>query len=180
MGGPNKLLLLVDGRPVVRRAVEAALAAGLDPVIVVTGGNQPAGVLAALEGLPVRLVHNPDADLGMSTSIAAGVRAVGAVDGVAIVLGDMPWVAAADLRALHDAFARHPTRAICVPVAAGRRGNPVIWPSRCFDDLLRLTGDTGARGLLERFSDAVCEVVVEGSGVLRDVDVPEDLVGPSP
>lgn len=178
MGGPNKLLLLVDGRPVVRRAVETVLAAGFDPVVIVTG-DPAAGVLAALKGLPVRPVHNPDANLGMSSSIAAGVRAVGVVDGVAIVLGDMPWLTLADIAALRDAFVAS-RDGVCVPVAGGRRGNPVIWPARLLDDLLRLTGDTGARGLLERFSEAVREVPVEGTGVLRDVDVPEDLVGPSP
>lgn len=178
MGGPDKLLLPVDGRPIVRRAVETALVAGFDPVLVVTG-DQAAGVLSALEGLPVRPVQNRDARLGMSTSIAAGVQAVGAVDGVAIVLGDMPWVTPADLAMLRDAFVARPD-CICVPVAGGRRGNPLIWPARFLDDLLRLTGDTGARGLLEQHAEAVHEVPVEGRGVLQDVDVPEDLVGPSP
>ena len=125
------------------------------------------------------IVRHPDFALGMSTSIATGVRAVGAVDGVAIVLGDMPWVTVANLAALRDAFVARPD-SVCVPTAGGRRGNPVIWPSRRLDDLLRLTGDIGARGLLERHSDVVREVPVEGSGVLRDVDVPEDLADPSP
>jgi molybdenum cofactor cytidylyltransferase len=178
MGGPNKLLLLVQGRSVARRTVETVLEAGFDPVVVVTG-DRSAEVQTTLEGLPVQFAHNPDFALGMSTSIATGVRVVGAVDGVAIVLGDMPWVTVANLAALRDAFVARPD-SVCVPTAGGRRGNPVIWPSRRLDDLLRLTGDIGARGLLERHSDVVREVPVEGSGVLRDVDVPEDLADPSP
>lgn len=174
MGDANKLLASLGGRPVVRHAVEAALAAGLDPVVVVTG-HQSEQVLAALEGLPIRAVRNPDAHMGISTSIAAGVRAVGPVEALAILLGDMPWVAPTDIVSLVAAFAPEKHHSICVPVAAGRRGNPVLWGARYFEELSRLEGDAGARALLDRYPDEVCAVPVEGTGVLRDVDVPADL-----
>ena len=75
MGGPNKLLAEIGGRPLVRIAVEEALASSAQPVIVVTG-HQREKVEAALEGLKVQRVHNPDFAEGLSTSLKAGLAAV--------------------------------------------------------------------------------------------------------
>ena len=77
MNGPNKLLMAVDGRPLIRRTVEAAIGAGLDPITVVTGHMEDA-VHSVLDGLDVQTVHNPNYALGLSTSLRAGL---GAVDG---------------------------------------------------------------------------------------------------
>ena len=95
MGGPNKLLAEIGGRPLVRIAAEAALASRARPVIVVTG-HQREQVEEALAGLPVRLVHNPDFADGLGTSLKAGIAAVPAdADGAIVCLGDMPQVDAA-------------------------------------------------------------------------------------
>jgi molybdenum cofactor cytidylyltransferase len=92
-----------------------------------------------------------------------------------VVLGDMPWIQAPDLGALLDAFAPEEGRAICAPVADRKRGNPILWATRYFPELRLLDGDVGARHLLSRYEDDLCEVAVEGGGVLRDVDTPEAL-----
>src|SRR5262245_7545560 len=92
MGGPNKLLAEIAHRPLVRIAVEEALASRARPVIVVVG-HQRAEVERALAGLPVHLVHNPDFAQGLGTSLKAGIAAVPAdADGAIICLGDMPQV----------------------------------------------------------------------------------------
>src|SRR5262249_16066218 len=92
MGGPNKLLMEINNRPLVRIPLEAALAPHANPVIVVTG-HQRNQVDAALGGLEVMLVHNPDFAEGLATSVKAGVAAVpDDVDGVVVCLGDMPQV----------------------------------------------------------------------------------------
>ena len=94
MGGPNKLLAEIDGRPLVRIAAEQALASRASPVIVVTG-HQRERVERALAGLPVTFVHNPDFAEGLSTSLKAGIAAVPAeADGAIVCLGDMPQVSA--------------------------------------------------------------------------------------
>ena len=94
MGGPNKLLAEIGGRPLVRIAAEEALASRARPVIVVTG-HQRDKVEAALEGLDVRHVHNPDFAEGLSTSVKTGLAAVPEdVDGAIVCLGDMPQVTA--------------------------------------------------------------------------------------
>lgn len=173
-GAIDKLLVEVDGRPMVRRVVETALAAGLDPVVVVTS-NTGAAVRAAVAGLPVTIVEN-EAAAGLSTSLRRGAAAVpAAAAGVAVLLGDMPWVEPATVRALIHAFDPSEGRAVCVPIHEGRRGNPVVWAARFFPEIAELEGDEGARALLTIHAAEVHVVAVDDPGILRDVDTPEDL-----
>ncbi len=175
MGGPNKLLEPVGGRAVVRRVAEAALAGGARPVIVVTG-HDGARVRAALDALDVVFVDNPDYAAGLSTSLAAGIRAVpDEAQGAVVLLGDMPLVESALVRRLMATFAPEEGRLIVVPVAEGRRGNPVLWSRRFFAALAAIEGDVGARAVLAAHPEAVAEVEVHGPGPLLDVDTPDAL-----
>ncbi|MFG1464325.1 molybdopterin-binding/glycosyltransferase family 2 protein [Xanthobacter sp. DSM 24535] len=175
MGGPNKLLADVGGRPVVRRVVEAALASRATPVLVVTGHEQ-ARVEQILSGLPVIFVHNPAFAEGLSTSVRAGISAVPDGAGAALVmLGDMPLVGPQILDRLIDTFDPDTGRLIALPAADGRRGNPVLWDRRFFAALSQLEGDVGARHLIAAHAEAVVEIEVEGPGAFLDVDTPEAL-----
>ncbi len=173
MSGPNKLLLALDGKPIIAHVVDAAVQAGLSPVIVVTG-HQGGEIRAALAGRPVEFVDNPAFAEGIASSVRAGVRAVqGRADAALICLGDMPRLRTDTLRRLADAHDPVEGRTICAPVSGSRRGNPVLWDARHFPELMKLKGDTGARHLLAEHEDAVFEVAVEDNGVLADVDTPE-------
>ncbi|HEY4862893.1 MAG TPA: NTP transferase domain-containing protein, partial [Xanthobacteraceae bacterium] len=175
MGPGNKLLADFKQKPIVRHTAEAALASKARPVIVVTG-HQGDRVTGALKGLDVSLVHNPRFVEGLSTSLRAGLAALPPeVDAVAVVLGDMPEVSGALIDRLVTAI--DPARAalIAVPTRNGKRGNPVVWSRRLFDDLARLEGDVGARHLIGLYADAVVEVPVEDESVFADVDTPEAL-----
>jgi molybdenum cofactor cytidylyltransferase len=175
MGGPNKLLAEIGGRPLVRIAAEQALASRAHPVIVVTG-HQRDKVEAALDGLDVTFVHNPDFADGLSTSVKAGVAAVpDDADGVIVCLGDMPQVNAPLVDKLIGAFDPEKGALVVVPVIGGKRGNPVVWSRRFFPDLATLSGDTGARHLIASFPEAVVEVPLSGTAALVDVDTPEAL-----
>jgi molybdenum cofactor cytidylyltransferase len=184
--GRNKLLVAVEGTPMVRRAAEAALAGGLDPVVVVVRSDA-ADVRRALEGLHLMFAHTERPEAGLSASLRVGIaalrghRTVGGggpgaeVAAAVVLLGDMPWVEPSHVRHLVEAFDAQAGRAICVPVHAGRRGNPVLWGARYFPELMSLTGDVGARSLLARHAADVYEVPVAGDGVLRDVDTDDAL-----
>jgi molybdenum cofactor cytidylyltransferase len=177
MGGPNKLLAEIGGRPLVRIAVEQALASRAKPVIVVTG-HERERVEAALEGLPVQLVHNPDFAVGLGGSVRTGIAAVpAAADGAIVCLGDMPQVDAALIDRLIAGFAPEQGALAVVPTIDGQRGNPVLWSRRFFPDLMAIEGDVGARNLINRYGEAVVEVPVTGKGALVDVDTPEALRG---
>ncbi|WP_431856454.1 NTP transferase domain-containing protein [Azospirillum sp.] len=175
MGGPNKLLADVHGTPLLARTVDAVLASSARPVVVVTG-HQADAVRAALGDRPVTVAHNPDFAEGLSTSLRVGLAALPAdVDGALVCLGDMPAVAPGVLDRLIAAYNPTEGRAICVPVAHGRRGNPVLWDRRFFADMARVSGDTGAKHLIGENADQVCEIQVDGNGVLEDVDTPDGL-----
>jgi len=88
----------------------------------------------------------------------------------------MPYVSASHLAALANAFVASRGNSICVPTFEGRRGNPVLWPARWFEQLTRLQGDQGARSLLATNLRFVRWVPVSDPGVLVDVDSIEDLV----
>ncbi|HEX8375094.1 MAG TPA: molybdopterin-binding/glycosyltransferase family 2 protein [Geminicoccaceae bacterium] len=177
MGERNKLLIEVDGQPMVRRAVLAALDSGVREVVVVTG-HQRERVEATLADLPVRYAHNPEyADGGLSSSLKAGVGALGDdLAGALVCLGDMPRVTSAHLRRLLGAFGpASGGRAIVVPTHAGKRGNPVLWSSAYFHAMRELEGDVGARHLIAQHAADVVEVELDDDAPLLDVDTPEAL-----
>ncbi|MGU3536891.1 nucleotidyltransferase family protein [Methylobacterium sp. A54F] len=156
--GPEpKLLAPLDGRPLVRHAAEAACAAGLGPVVAVVGAHAER-VRAVLAGLDLSIVENPSFADGLSTSLRAGLAALPEAVGAAIVLlGDMPRIGPDHLRALARAYrGADPRPAAVVPVAQGRRGNPVLLDLRRLGaDLAALHGDRGAGPLLARRPDVL-------------------------
>jgi molybdenum cofactor cytidylyltransferase len=175
MGGSNKLLAELGGRPLVRIVAEAALASRARPVIVVTG-HQHERVEAALTGLDVTFVHNPAYADGLSTSLKAGIAATPtSADGVIVCLGDMPQVDARLVDRLLAAFDPEKGALIVVPTIAGKRGNPVVWSRRFFPDLAGLTGDVGARGLIAGYAEAIVEVPVTDAAAFTDIDTPDAL-----
>jgi molybdenum cofactor cytidylyltransferase len=175
MGGQNKLLAEIRGRPLVRIVTEAVLGSKARPVFVVTG-HQGERVEAALAALPVEFVHNANFADGLGGSLRAGIAALPPqADGVIVCLGDMPQVDSATMDRLIAALAPEKGALIAVPTIDGQRGNPVVWSRRFFPELMAVEGDIGARNLIGRYSEAVAEVPLSGSAALTDIDTPEAL-----
>ena len=172
-GAGSKLVALWQGKPLVRHVAEAALAAGLDTVVVT--GHARDDVAAALAGLDLRLVHNPAFADGMAGSLRCGLEALAAeTAGAFVLLGDMPRVSAALLATLAQAFAQAPARTVAaIPVHAGARGNPVLLGREMFDAAKRLAGDQGARKLLA--GAGVLEVEIADPAIFADIDTPQAL-----
>ncbi len=175
MNGQHKLLAEFDGTALVRRSAEAALEARPARVVAVTG-HRAEEIEAALAGLRLDIVRNPDHALGMSTSLRAGVAALGpGCDGAVIMLADMPNVTGADIARLIDAFRQAGGQAIVRAVAGGRRGNPVVLPRAAFPAILHLEGDVGARHIVESAGLEIVDVEI-GAAARLDVDTPEAVV----
>jgi molybdenum cofactor cytidylyltransferase len=175
MAPANKLLVEVDGVPMARRAVDAAIASQAVATIVVLG-NEAARVRRTLAGCDVAIVENPDFTTGLSSSLRAGLATLPEdIDGVLVLLGDMPRITSAHLDRLIAAFSPAEGRAICIPTHRAKRGNPVLWDARFFAEMRALDGDQGARALLGRHDEEVCEVEMPDDGVLLDVDTPGAL-----
>jgi molybdenum cofactor cytidylyltransferase len=170
--GTQKLLLPVNGRPMVQWPVDAALGSKASGTVVVVG-HQAAQVVAALRGRPVTVVTNPDYAAGMSSSLRAGVLAAGACEAAVILLGDQPFVSAGLLDKLIDRFAE--TRASVVrPSLGDGPANPVLLSAALFPELLELRGDVGGREVVERHRDEVSLVPVDDPRVVADIDSIED------
>jgi molybdenum cofactor cytidylyltransferase len=175
MGTINKLTIDIEGKPMLRRVVEAVTASAAKPVIVVTG-HERQQVEAALAGLAVQTVFNPDYAAGLSTSLKRGLTSLPAtVEGAVICLGDMPLVSAHELDQLVAAFNPVEGRAIVVPTRRGKRGNPVVISKSFFAELAGIGGDIGAREVIAAHPEQVAEVEMEGDGVLTDIDTPQAL-----
>ena len=175
MGPVNKLLAPLGGRAMVRAVVDELAGSSVRPVVVVTG-HEAERVEEALAGAGVCLVHNPEYRQGLSGSIRAGLAALPeSAEAAVICLGDMPLVTSAHVDRLVAAFDPAEGREICVPVFEGKRGNPVLFARRFFDEIAGVRGDVGARHLIGEYEEYVCEVAMGDRAVLVDVDSPQAL-----
>jgi molybdenum cofactor cytidylyltransferase len=173
---PTKLVAKLDGKPIVRRVVEAALAAKARPVVVVTGYARES-VEAAVADCDVGVAFNPKFASGLASSLSVGLSAMPRdILGALVLLGDMPQVGAPLIDALIDAFLAREDALAAVPLREGRRGNPVLLSEKLFEGAMRLTGDEGARRLIDALSASeLVEVEAQDRGVAFDIDTPDDL-----
>jgi molybdenum cofactor cytidylyltransferase len=171
--GEQKLLLPLAGRPLVRWAVDAALGSlAVETVVVV--GHEAGRLAEVLEGLPVKVVVNSHHEEGMSTSVKAGLGAIGADRDAAIfVLGDQPFVTSALLDRLIERFAET-RKAVVRPLVGDLPANPVLMGSELFSEMLEERGDVGGRTVVARHPDKVCLVTVDDPRVGIDIDSAED------
>jgi molybdenum cofactor cytidylyltransferase len=173
--GHHKLLAEFDGVPLVRRSVETVLGSRVDRTIVVAGYRAD-DVAAAIDGLDAEIVMNADHATGIASSLRAGLAAARAeADCLLVMLADMPGIRAEHLDLMVDAFHRDEGGAIVRAVSGGKRGNPVLLPSSTFDAIATLTGDIGARVVIERSGLAVIDIDI-GEAAHVDVDTPEAII----
>lgn len=176
--GGGKLMSPWRGGLLIEAALAAALAAPVRSVILVTGADarvRPAAqALAAMRGeaARLRLVHAAGHAEGMAASLRAGLAALPAdAAGAFVFLGDMPLIPPAILSPLAAALALGGKAA--APVFEGRRGHPVLFSRSLFPSLKCLSGDAGARTMLDDLGGDLALVQTDDPGVLFDVDTPQ-------
>jgi molybdenum cofactor cytidylyltransferase len=173
--GSNKMLEEIDGRPMVARTAQRLLSSRARPIVAVLG-NQADEVDRALGKLPVERALNPDFADGLSTSLKRGLAALSAdIDGALVCLGDMPLIAGRDLDRLIAAFNPLEGRAVVVPTRRGQRGNPILWSRQFFPEMMALSGDQGARKLIDEHADLVAEIEMDTDAIFTDIDTPQAL-----
>jgi molybdenum cofactor cytidylyltransferase len=166
-----KQLMTFRGKHLISHAVEIALEGELDPVVVVVG-KKGEEIRNLLGDYPIRVVNNPRLERGQSHSVYLGLEALrDQVEAVIFFLADMPLVTSELVKTLVRKH-QHTLSPIIAPFSKGRRGNPVLFDRRTFDDLEELDGDRGGRAIFSRYE--VMEVEWDDS-VLFDVDSEEDL-----
>jgi molybdenum cofactor cytidylyltransferase len=173
-GTEPKLLATLSGTPLIRHVAEAALASSAQPVIVVSGHHADE-VERAIGDLDVIVVRNANFAEGLSTSLRAGFAALpGDVAAAVILLGDMPLVSSLLVDRIIAAWRSHACPMALVPIAGGRRANPVLLSRALSLEIEALTGDVGAAPLL-RNRTGVVEWPVDEESVLSDIDTKESL-----
>lgn len=177
MGQP-KQLAVVDGEPMVVRAVRVAVQSGVAEVVVVTGayGEQVVELLAPLQRAhpQIRLIHNALYATGQASSIRAAVQGLATDTLAAIFLPvDQPFVPVRLLHRLIECW-RQGARLAAAAIEGQPRGAPALFDRTLWPDLLALQGDVGARPLLQQYRTEVVAVVATATE-LRDFDTPDDL-----
>ncbi|MEI2689380.1 MAG: selenium cofactor biosynthesis protein YqeC [Anaerolineae bacterium] len=161
-GAAKQLLPWQPGETLVGRAVGIALAAGAVDEVVVVVGHRADEVQAALGERPVRVVVAPDWQDGQSSSVAAGLAALGPeVSAALFVLADQPDVTPATIDRLVERHRRSLAPVVAPVYQDGQRGNPVLFDRRVFPELLALEGDTGGRPLIRRYGAEVQTVEID-------------------
>jgi molybdenum cofactor cytidylyltransferase len=174
---PHNKLLVTDkaGKPMVARVVDNVLSSNARPILVVTG-HMAEQIEQVLGGRPVRYVHAPDYAQGLAESLKSGIAAVPPECAGAIVcLGDMPLVTGRMIDRLLSFYDPDEGRSIVLPTYRGKQGNPMIWDRRFFQEILEISGDSGARFLVGKHAEQVCEVEMADDAVLRDFDTTDSL-----
>jgi molybdenum cofactor cytidylyltransferase len=173
MRGENKLLREIDGEPLVVRTAKRLSKSSAGGMTIVIN-PETKGLAQALAGQGDQIIEAADANTGLAASLRAGVNALPkSASAVIIALADMPDVSAEDIDALISAHNPEKSALIVAPTAPnGKRGNPVLFDRRYFETLATLTGDTGAKALIEA-EIANLRLIPRGAGVLIDLDTPE-------
>jgi molybdenum cofactor cytidylyltransferase len=167
--GGHKLLAELNGQPLIAHSARSL--SPCDRVIAVVRGDDNE-LHQFLRSAGIGMVINVEAEQGMGSSIATAVRASADSNGWCILPADMPDIPATVTRAIVEALliGAH----IAAPFYRRRRGHPVGFCKLFKDELLALTGDTGARTILDANPDQLIPLEVEGAGILRDIDTPRD------
>ena len=171
--GRNKLVLPLDGKPVLQRVLDALKGSKVDETVVVLGGGAEE-VRRMIDLRGAKVVVNRHYAEGMSTSIKAGLASVSrSADAVIIVLGDQPLLSAALVDSLIHGFLAEGAPVV-VPVHLRKRGNPVLFARSIFPEVMKISGDRGAKSVMVAHGDDVREVRAIGAGAAIDVDTPSD------
>lgn len=170
MGRPKQTLQF-KGESLLRRAVQAAIGGGCDPVIVVTGAHADLS-RRELKGLDVREVLNTSWETGMASSVRAGVEGIADADAVVLLLCDQPHVT---LEVISDLIAAY--RSTGKPIIASTYGEtfgvPALFSHKLFPELIQLEGTSGAKEVIKRHREEAHFLPFQDGNV--DIDTVDDF-----
>jgi molybdenum cofactor cytidylyltransferase len=169
--GSHKLLHPLNNKPML--LVSAEKLARVLPNSVVVIHPQLESLVPQLQQLSLRVVINDHAADGMGSSIACGVDASQDASGWLIVLADMPFIKAETISLLADKLQNH--GGMVAPVYEQQRGHPVGFHQQYKDELMALSGDVGARRVIEKHQRELELLPIDDAGVITDIDHAEDL-----
>lgn len=168
----DKLMEPVEGQPLLRKLACAAIGTGL-PVTVALPPDRPART-AALQGLALSTLTVENPQDGMSASLTTGLAALPEGIAIMVLLADLPEIEAQDLQTMAKAQRAYPDLILRATSQSGVPGHPVIFPPWARKALATMSGDEGARALLQDHRDKICLIALAGDHATTDLDTPED------
>lgn len=177
-GDDKRKAILPNGKMVIQQSIETALTCFDEVTLVLRCDDDEFAeeLIALIKDPGLQIFQAPDSALGMGHSLANAMQKVIGWDGIFVFLADMPHLQQATIKCLQEAFiTNQANNPIIVPEHEGQFGHPVGFASSYFDVLAELTGDKGAKPVMNANTDKVIEVSVDDHGVLKDIDTPGDL-----
>lgn len=175
MRGRNKLSTIIEGKPMIRRVVEAALNSKVDEVIVVLGWEAEK-IRKALGDLPCRYVVNKDYERGQSSSVKVGLGEVGKATRAMLVLpGDVAMIDSRSINLVIDEYNQGKCP-IVIAAFNGKLGHPILLDRRLFGEIEQIDEQTfGLKSVVQKHEGEKRLIETGTPNVLRDMDTPEDL-----
>lgn len=172
MGQFKLLLPWLEDKPILVHVVSKLIDYPLKHIVVVTG-NRAEEIRETLADFDLSFAHNPDyAEGEILSSLKVGLKNMPeTVDAILVVPGDLPQIPLSVLQAVISAYDGD---SIVVPTHAGKRGHPVMFPRRFWEDILALAADKAPRAILKANPEAVKEVPIDTDAILADIDTPDD------
>lgn len=167
----NKLLKMVNGKPMYMNVIEKVLKLNFHKIILVT---QFEGIEEALRDYPVKVVMNNHSELGISHSIKLGINTDLETDAYMFMVCDQPFISLESINALIDNFTLSNKGMACVDYN-GNLGNPTIFSVKYREELLNLRGDVGGKTVMKKHLEDVERVAISNELELMDIDTREEL-----
>ena len=176
--GQPKLLIKLRGKYLVEWVLDAALNSRLQTVVLVLGHEHQKIITAVgtkVHHPKLKVVINRHYHEGQSTSLKTGLTCVRQVfSSVMYLLADQPMINSNTIDLLLDQF-QDSDKDICVPVFAGKRGNPTIFKQPIYEEIMMIDGDIGARSIIGKTAERVLYTEIKDPLCFFDIDSPEDL-----
>jgi molybdenum cofactor cytidylyltransferase len=178
MGQPKQLLPL-GGKPLFRFSVDAAVTAGLKPIVLV-GGKHVEELLKHVADLTgIEVIENEDYKSGMASSLKVGIKALtGRTDAVVVFLADQPFVPSIVTKKLLENYNLHRKEGVRIlrPEYNGTPGHPILFDRDLFTEFENIQGDEGGKSIIKNHHSRLKVIPFQNSEWGIDIDTPEDLL----
>ncbi|HIF82680.1 MAG TPA: nucleotidyltransferase family protein [Candidatus Marinimicrobia bacterium] len=171
MGDENKLMIPFQGKPMLNHVVNASLNSNLTQTFVVVG-HQSSEIKNLIQSDNIQCLENEQWEMGMASSIVAGISQLKQFDGFLILLGDMPLVTP---ELINEIIVHGSADKIVIPIKDGLHGNPVFFGSKFRDELLTLYGDSGAKKVIQDNLSSMIKIEIQSNIIFKDYDTKESL-----
>ncbi|AOR24895.1 nucleotidyltransferase family protein [Clostridium taeniosporum] len=168
----NKLLTIVDKKPMFMNVVDEVLKVNFNKIVLVTQYEE---IKSALLKQPIEVVMNKNSELGISYSIELGIKKDIEADAYMFMVCDQPFITSQTIENLIFRFIKSKKGMACVEFN-GHLGNPTIFLKKYIDELVNLKGDVGGKAVMKKHLDDLEKVPIVNEIEVKDIDTREELV----